>query len=163
MIPQTVRENVLPHVDRAISPLGLYAMYRLSYKEIVAEKLECSMDEVIHNLKDLGFQYHGISAAKLHPTVEKVDSCSYRLVPDEHPDTSARIVKEWEPEECQYHIHIFDMREFIHMFCHYELRHDIFAPSINLERTKKHYRPEYGENYLRGVYPDSISSMFVEE
>lgn len=160
MIPQTVRENVLPGIDRAISPTGLYTMYRLSYEEIVAEKLECSIDEVVHNLKDIGFQYHGISAAKLHPTVEKIDSGSYRYIPDEHPDVEARVTREWEPEECQYHIHIFDMREFVHMFCHYELRHDLFSPSINLERTKTHYRPVHDEDYIKGVTPGPIEEVF---
>jgi hypothetical protein len=154
---QSFRENILPVVDKVAHPLGLYSMYRLG----IAEKIGATSresDEVVEDIKSVGFEYNGLSAIKKHPARDILDSGSYRLVPDNHPEVrGARITEEFEPNECQYHLHLFEINNLVEYFIHYETRPDIFSPSFSKDRLETHYRPEYGQDYIKGAKPDELN------
>jgi hypothetical protein len=149
------RHKLLPALDKVADPLGLYTMYRLSNEERMGSK-RASLKRAEREVKDQGFKPTNISATKRHPIEDITDSGSYRKVANTHPSSESRIVNNWEPEECQYHLHLFDMGDKIEYLMHYELRPDLFSPSISLERLRTHYKPEWGEDYLMGVKPPSF-------
>lgn len=134
-------------------------MYRLHSREMFAKRRDYSVEETVEGLERLGYEYQGLSAIKKHPSRGILDRGSYRKVPDKHPDIDVRITREWEPEDCQYHIHIFDTGNCIHLTSHYELCPDFFSPDINLDRIYNHYRPVYGENYIEGATSHRIAEL----
>lgn len=163
--PQHVRREVSPRVDASARRfLGVYAAYQLLERERIGTTwAPRGRQDVIQHLLANGYEYNVLAAAKRHPDDGRIDIGSYRRVPEEHPDVDdyewgdAGIVEEWEPADCQYHVHLFDTdtADVVELFSHYELRPDLFNPDISPRRVRIHYSPTQHENYLYGV-ADSV-------
>ena len=130
---------------------GLYTAAQLRPRELVAVRQE-PLAETIAWLKDEGYRANPLAAAKYHPAPHTaVDHGSYRYVPTEHPDLDRKIVDEWEPNQCQYHVHVWPNTDGIEVYSHYEVRPDFLRPRPSLHRLRSHYRPEYGETFIMGL------------
>lgn len=152
---QSVREGLLPTVDSTLRKFGLYAAYRLDSNEyITTTETPLSLDEI-------GYEPNYLSALKYHPETRDSDNGSYRKVPDSHPYIDARITEDWDPVQCQYHVHVFETDEpdVVEVYSHYEVRPDIFSPQIDIGRLREHYRPERGETYLEGVVDPELEAI----
>lgn len=163
MLSQNKRVRYLPRIDSLARKVGFYAAYRIRDVEHVGTiHRNDGVDAVIEFVTRRGYEYNGLAALKWHPETDDSDRGSYRRIAEEHPelDGSPRIY-DWEPADCQYHVHLFegDEPEEIEVYSHYELRPDLFRPSISVERKRIHYRPEYGEEYIRGVACDAIHEL----
>ena len=132
-----------------IEPIGLYAAYTLNESEFVGTLQRRGRPGSIGLHLPDSYEYTFLSAVKTHPDGEQIEDGSYRKVATEHPDIDARITREFEPAECQYHVHTFGDE----VFSHYELRPDIVGT------MREHYRPEWGETYLLGVSCPEIDEL----
>lgn len=159
-----LRSELLVELDEAIpDETGLYTAYQLPERERVAI-VDSSPDALLEEIRQLGYTYNILSAAKFHPNSDKTSVGSYRRVPTEHPtlperDAMPRIVEEWEPSECQYHIHVFEHDKGASLFSHYELRPDFHLPSFSSTRLEKHYEPERQEEVLQGAVDPLLDSF----
>lgn len=166
MIPQPVRHNLFPKLDPLTRKLfDKYIAYQLDQREFIGV---IDAAGVRNRLNTYGYSYNGLAAAKRHPNDRaRIDHGSYRQIPDEHPDVSnyewggARIVDEWNPVQCQYHVHLFPVPDSaeVEIFGHYEVRPDLFRPSFSIQRKRVHYRPEWHEDYLLGIASDDIQNL----
>lgn len=153
---QRFRETALPAADRLASPWGFYAAYSIGDEQI-ARLSDVKTRWAICAMRTVGFKPVWLSALKYRSSARnRHDVASLRYVPDEHPTVDARIVDEWAPDECQYHLHLFDVDDALEVYSHYELRPDLLRPSPSIERLRTHYRPEYGEDYLKGLAPHDV-------
>jgi len=132
--------------------VGQYTKYTMDEEEFVAA-VTWDLDQLRSRLRDWGYEPQKLSAAKTHHTTGQPHDLSYRRVPEEHPELAEdrRVGQEYEPNECQYHVHAFVMDSEIEVYSHYEARPDFLWPRPSLERLDTHYRPDYGEDYLKGV------------
>lgn len=136
-----------------------YTAYKIDKHEHVG-RLDRPVDAVRSFLSEQGYGPQYLSAAKAHPSAktpfggDELHVLSYRRVPAEHPERWD--VTKWHPEQCQYHVHAFKHQDEIELYSHYELR-PLPVPvadeniSTAFQRADKHYRPDYGKEYLRGV------------
>lgn len=146
-------------IDPLVRPFDLYTAYPLSEKERIGTTPTGpkGVDRARRRLRDRGYEPQYLSAAKRHPRTGQLHDLSFRRVPHEHPfeilkpDAEAFAIQSWRPAECQYHVHVFDLGDVLDWFSHYELRPDFFKPDLDVVRLTTHYRPRYGEEYLRGV------------
>lgn len=125
--------------------LSLYTAYPLDRSEYVAT-VTGEIDALRTRLRAAGYTPQRLSAAKRHPETGRLHLLSMRRVPDEHPaDAYGAAVASYPPQSCQYHLHAFPspVHGQFDVFAHYELR-----PLIH---PIEHYRPTYGDTYLRGV------------
>lgn len=162
-VQQKVRSKVLPRIDKySREYLGLYTAYQVTMDEFVFESGE-STEKVARGVREIGYEYNSLSATKKHPDTEKVDSGSFRRVPQEHPDSlssKSRLFQEWDAEDCQYHIHIFESdNSGSEIFCHYELRPDLYRPNFSINRIRTHYRPEWNETYFPNIHDDRVENL----
>lgn len=157
--------------DPVVRPYNLYTAYPLTRAEHIGT-VAGSVDELREFLVDAGYGPQYLSAAKAHPdasqpwTSSDLHDLSYRRVPAEHPPATIhdgemlRIAREFRPAECQYHVHAFGRGGVLECYSHYEVRPDFLRPSISIRRLQTHYRPEYAQDYLRGVtdleLPDAL-------
>lgn len=161
LAPRHARRVVSPRVDGlAREHLGLYSSYGLRRMEHVGTRWSPrGRQDAVEHLLEHGYEYNVLAAAKRHPEDGRIDDGSYRKVPAEHPDLTdydrggASIVDEWDPADCQYHVHLFDTGSegVVELYSHYELRPDLFEPSVSPTRVRSHYRPSQHETYLFGV------------
>lgn len=166
--PRHVRRHVSPRVDaHTREHLGVYVAYQIHESEKVGTpRSPGGRHDVVRFLRARGYEYNPLAAAKHHPVDGRVDDGSYRRVPEEHPDVAdyeggdARIVDAWAPEDCQYHVHLFDAGEgAVELYSHYELRPDLFEPAVSPRRVRTHYRPDHHETYLFGVADDAVREL----
>jgi hypothetical protein len=144
-----------PELLKAIDPLarkvGLYTSYQLSQKEYVG-----LFEAPISELKAAGYEHPptfagiGLEAAKQHPLNQSVHDVSLRKVDPNNP-------------RMQYHIHIWDYRPK-ELYSHYEFRPDLKVLagetlSEAIERLRTHYRPEWGESYIRGKADQTVRGL----
>lgn len=131
---------------------GYYTAYSLSSPEYVGT-LKQSIPETHNYLKHNAYQPQRLSAAKRHPDHGRLHDLSLRYIPSTHPDGAlgTPLAQEFDPEECQFHVHIFRTAEGVDVFSHYESRPDLMRPNISRKRLRTHYRPTWDETYLRGI------------
>lgn len=146
------------HLDSVARLFGGYTAYTLSREEYIGSVyLPGGARDAYTFLTKNGYEPQYLSAAKRHPETGALHELSMRNVPERHPpatvtdDWMADIAFHYNPSECQYHVHVFEHDGIVEYFSHYELRPDVFGPSFSVGRLREHYRPEYGETYLRGV------------
>lgn len=155
-LSQRLRETLLLPADRLLRPAGLYAAYSIGDEQI-ASLPDVEPRWAICAMRTVGFEPAWLAALKYRSTARRHhDVASLRYVPEEHPAVDARIVDEWAPEECQYHLHLFDVDGVLEVYSHYEVRPDLLRPSPSIERLRTHYRPEYGEDYVKGLAPREV-------
>lgn len=151
-------------VDPIARQYNLYSAYRIGWDEYVGSVDEMDTETARWWLRDRGYRPQYLSAAKARPDAERpwepheLHSLSYRRVPDEHPPGAEKsaLGTVWSPNQCQYHVHVFETGGGMAFFSHYELRPDLFRPlPLNIKRLHTHYRPGPGE-YLEGVTDLSV-------
>jgi len=149
-----------PELLKAIDPLarkvGLYTSYELSEMEFVGHADGWNIKEI---LKQNGYEKPPtflsvqLQAAKLHPKHNVVHDWSFRKVDPEN-------------ERKQYHIHAWDVPSVqkAELASHYEFRPDLkvlegetLADAI--ERLRTHYRPSWGESYIRGKADQTVRGL----
>lgn len=128
-----LRRAVLPALDRLL-PGSLYAAYTLGSGEHVAT-VEAAPAAVAAELRRRGYELSTLSALKYHWATGRPDAGSLRRVDPRDPD--------W-----QWHVHLFETAAGTAVASHYELRPDPGLAALG--RMYRHYRPRYGETYLRG-------------
>jgi hypothetical protein len=153
MRPGRLHARLLSALDPYARRVGLYTAYRLTEPERLGAVAEPGgVAGVARRLRDRGYGPQWLAAAKRHPAdADRVAVGSYRRVPARHPDVDARLVDDWRPVDCQFHVHPFPDGDGVDLYGHYELRPDLLAPRADPARLRTHYRPTWGETYLRGV------------
>lgn len=153
---QRFRETLLPAADRLVRPLGFYTAYSIGDEQL-ARLDDVDAQIALLSFKIAGFEETWLAALKYRSTARRShDYASLRYVPEEHPAVDARIVDEWEPAECQYHVHLFVVDGALEVYSHYEVRPDLLRPSPSIDRLRTHYRPVYGEDYVKGLAPRDV-------
>lgn len=132
----------------ALDPLarayGYYMAYTIGHDEYVGALGDgYTLRDARKYLRQNDYEPQYLSAAKRLPVTGELHDLSYRRVPTAHPD-------EWSdprfaPEECQYHVHVWQSDGGPLFFSHYETRPDRVGTAV------EHYRPTPGRTYLRGV------------
>lgn len=146
-------------VDPIVRPYNLYTAYELSEAEYIGSATG-QLPGPRGFLQRNGYEPQYLSAAKRHPETGQLHELSYRRIPDAHPPPVIPTpLLEWEPSDCQYHVHVFERNPLVFdFFSHYELKPDLLP--FDLERLETHYGPRYGKDYLRGVtdltIPDAL-------
>lgn len=146
----------------ALDPIArrynLYTAYRVEWPEHVGTVDGMDVETARWFLDDVGYVPQFLSAAKAWPESEQpwsnddLHDLSYRRVPERHPSEAYDTELEYWPSGlCQYHVHVFVRDGVAYFFSHYELRPDFLRPYPSIPRLREHYRPTYGETYLRGV------------
>lgn len=132
----------------ALDPLArrynLYTAYTIGNSEFVGT-MDGTVADAREQLRANGYTPQYLSAAKRLPGTGQLHDLSYRHVPETHP--SAWTDDRFAPSECQYHVHAFATDDAVRLFSHYEVRPDTWRPLA----LRTHYRPAYGQTYLRGV------------
>lgn len=131
-----LRRAVLPALDRLL-PESLYAAYTLTPVEHVAT-VEASPAALATELRCRGYELSTLSALKYHWETGRPAAGSLRRVDHRTPD--------W-----QWHVHLFEIAGGTAVTSHYELRPDPSPSAAALRRMYWHYRPRYGETYIRGA------------
>ena len=155
--------HALAAIDPVVEALtGKYTAYQLAESEYV-RTINDSLENVTVLLKKSDYERNALAAAKYHHEPHKaLDHGSYRRVPQNHPDAlenqeqPAEIVNHYEPEECQYHVHLWPTADGVELYSHYEVRPDLWpvadeSPLEAYQRAREHYDPTAGETYVRGV------------
>lgn len=149
-------------VDPLVRPV-LYTAYRISHDEYVdAMERQFTIRDARDWLQQNAYEPQYLSAAKYLPGPDRrPHELSYRRVPGEHPpEVEGTALEGWRPEQCQYHVHVFNSDDSGPLFfSHYEVRPDFFEPRFNVARLHAHYRPTWDRpqvdrsewSYLRGV------------
>jgi len=134
-------------------PWTLYTAYPLTTAEYVGRYPDDRLSRAVSRLRDAGYTANPLAAAKYHPAPHRaVDHGSYRRVPDAHPEgIDARITREYAPNQCHYHCHLWPVTDGVEVYSHYEVRPDILRGDFDPWRMAEHYRPELNETYLPGV------------
>lgn len=129
-----------------------YTAYTIRDSERIGVKQE-DLSETREYLRTQGYEPQILSAAKMHPETAQPHDLSYRRVPDSHPPgASDKLIEEkFSPRECQFHVHAFSVDGQMHLFSHYEARPDLWSPTVDISRLQTHYRPDYGQEYIRGI------------
>lgn len=142
-------------VDPLARRLGYYTAYPLGQAEHVgALGNGFTLADARTCLRQNAYEPQALSAAKRHPQTDALHDLSYRRVPTRHPPEAlgSTLEARYAPRECQYHTHVWQTDNGGPVFySHYEARPDLFRPAVDVGRLRTHYRPEYGETYLRGV------------
>lgn len=154
--------HVLAAVDPLAKSVGKFTSYQLDPYEKVGEEYFHDVADAADYLRRQGYERNALAAAKQHPAPHSaLDHGSYRRVPDDHPfpDTPGngipRIVREYDPVQCQYHVHLWPVADGIEFFSHYEVRPDLRPVGDEsltdaYRRAREHYRPDE-ETYIRGI------------
>ena len=155
-----IRVKSLYKLDKYADKIGMYTSYRIREDEKVGST-DKNLTDLIREIRNIGYEYNSISAAKQHSETGKLECGSFRHVPEEHPrledpDYKPDIIQNWNPNESQFHIHLFKIEDSVQITSHYELRPDPITPKFSLERIKTHYRPEWNETYLPRVCEPEI-------
>ena len=160
MLTQTQREKWLPTIDKYAQKIGQYAAYRLSQDEYIGT-MEHS-DQAEETIKAQGYEYSGLAALKYHPVTGKADNGSYRKVLTDYPVwlSKSSPLRDFDPNELQYHVHLWEREYGVEVFSHFEVVPDLSTPKPSLKRNKTHYRPTHGETYLRGKSCKEIEELF---
>lgn len=158
-----LRSRLLYKIDWGADKIGMYTSYEVQANELVGST-DRDIKDVITRLREIGYKYNSISAAKQHAESGNLETASFRSVPEEHPDLNqeTQITSNWRPIDCQYHVHLFEVDDRVEITSHYELRPDILNPEFSSDRLRTHYRPEWGESYIPGVYEPSVENIIKD-
>lgn len=157
-----LRAKTLYKLDNYADKIGMYTSYRIHDNETVGSTNR-TVEEIIDELRKIGYEYNSISAAKQHSKSGRIETGSFRHVPEEHPKLDEpQIINNWKPTECQYHVHLFSINGTVELTSHYEVRPDILSPNLSKSRLRTHYRPKWNETYLPGIHEESVRGI-VEE
>ena len=157
MIKHKLRKTSARHLDRFLP----YTSYEIGEKEYLG-KYSGSLEEAIKVLADNGYHYQLFAATKV--LNGELDDGSYARIPEKQPEI-AENTGLTDHRECQYHVHLFENRENVEMYGHYEVHPYPHIPEWDLTRAyPRHYRPTWdreSENkedwtYLRGVVDPRI-------
>jgi len=147
-----MKPELLKAIDPYVRKIGLYTSYELSEKEFVGLVDLTDIDSLYeHGYEEAPtFAGIGLEAAKIHPISETVHDLSLRKI---DPENNRK----------QYHIHIW-MYDPAEIWAHHELRPDIRpvgGESLRemYQRLRTHYRPTYGENYIKGKADESVREL----
>lgn len=142
----------MARTDPVARRFGLYTAYPLPPTEFVGSKTAESSEQFLRErLRASGYHHQWLAATKSHPETGDMQDIGCRKVPGSHPDIDTRLTRNWAPNQCQFHVHLWHYGGRVEVFSHYELRPDFFSPTFNRERLREHYRPTWGETYLPGV------------
>lgn len=147
-------------LDDVARRFGFYTAYELDSDEWVGT---VEGMHVAERLRQRGYEASpsvaGITleAAKLHPDTGNVHDVSLRKVDPDNPRK-------------QYHIHMWRdstpqaIRLSGEIFSHYEFRPDFERVGDEsygdmIERLRTHYRPEWGETYIRGKASPVVTEL----
>lgn len=141
----SVFAQFLAALDPVARRFGVYTAYRLSAKEYLGAVLfPLELRDARDYLRANDYEPHALAATKRHPETGQLHDLSYRRVPTEHPDAVENsAIADYDPQDCQYHVHCWVTKRGVEFFSHYELR--------PLKAPFEHYRPRYGSTYHRGV------------
>ena len=147
-------KDLLVRLDPYLRKVNLYSAYTLSEDEFIGNAKTVTDDYyIVYELKERGYEELSLlEAAKKHPETGEVHHDSFRRVDPESP--------RW-----QWHIHLWGTDgAYAEVYSHYELRPDfrlIGDESVSeaIERLRTHYRPNHGEEYLRGVACDDVKAL----
>lgn len=148
-------------LDNVARKFGFYTAYELDSEEYVGTVQGMW---TVQRLMQRGYEkpptFAGVSlqAAKLHPDSGDVHDISLRKVDPDNPR------KQW-------HIHLYHTgptmfveHEELEIFSHYEFRPDFQRVGDEsygdmIERLRTHYRPEWGETYIRGKASPVVTEL----
>ena len=147
-------KKLLVKADPIARRFGFYTAYEIPEKEYVGSAwFPLGVHDVRKYLLNNGYEeLKLLEAAKFHPKTGDVHTYSARKVDSEIP--------RW-----QYHAHVWNRDgDNIEVFSHYELRPDlrrINGESWNqmYDRLREHYRPDWGETYIRGKACDDVGAL----
>ena len=154
-------KDLLVRLDPIAREFGFYTSYELSEHEFMGEVKTIDDDNYnylkYHLPTNAGYEKPPkaigvpLEAAKIHPTWGEVHDYSLRKVDQESP--------RW-----QYHVHVWEREKWSEIFSHYELRPDfrrINGESWNkmYDRLREHYRPDWGETYIRGKACGDVEAL----
>lgn len=154
-------KDLLVKLDPIARKLGFYSAYELSSEEYLGE-IKTIDDDGYGYLKyaltsEMGYEKSPklmgirLEAAKISPHWATVHDYSYRKVDPENP--------RW-----QWHIHVWENSAHSEIYSHYEYRPDVTlidgeSVSEAIERLRTHYRPSWGEDYLKGEMCDDVKKL----
>lgn len=146
-------------LDDVARRVGFYTAYELDSEEWVGIVLGMDIES---RLRQRGYEASpsiaGITleAAKLHPDTGTVHDVSLRKVDPDKPR------KQW-------HVHLYMEPDNTYgtvteAFSHYEFRPDFTRVGDEsygdmIERLRTHYRPEWGETYIRGKASPVVTEL----
>jgi hypothetical protein len=157
-VRSTIRPMKFSGLAKALNPLanrfGFYTAYQLSTKEFIGI---AKWDGLATRLEEIGYEPPPrigcipLSAAKTHPVTGATHNLTMRKL---DPQDNTR----------QYHVHAFRMDTVAAIASHYELRPDLMrlpeeSSQERKERLETHYRPIWGEDYLRGEKCEDIQQV----
>lgn len=150
-----LQTKLMAAIDPIARRLGYYTAYELDTQERVGFVNQDPITTRESLLMD-GYEFSptiagvNLEAAKLHPNTGEVHEVSLRKV---DPDD----------ERKQYHVHLWGDRS-TSIFSHHEYRPDVCVLDTESmteakERLETHYRPEWGETYIRGKACEVVEGM----
>lgn len=149
--------GLMARIDPMARRVGLYTAYPLPPAELIASEPTEAVSTFLHErLTPAGYHTQWLAATKYHPETGEIQDASCRRVPDTHPDIDSRLTRNWSPDQCQFHVHLWNVGDRVEVFSHYELRPDVFRPTIDIGRLREHYRPAWGATYLPGVSDEEV-------
>lgn len=149
----------LTAVDALSGPLP-YTAYDVGETEYLGT-YDGSLSAFIADITERGYHYQLFAARKRHEDHGVKDSGSYARIASEHPqEATETALAELPPRECQYHVHPIVIDDTAEVYGHYEIHPYPWEPHWDLTRPwPRHYRPTYGETYLKGVRDDRLNDI----
>ena len=151
----TTQTKVMAAVDPIARRLGYYTAYELDKLEYIGYREDVATgtrNELLNNGYERSPTIAGIrlQAAKKHPETGEIHEYSLRKV---DPNDNRR----------QYHVHLWG-GGVTSIYSHHEFRPDLRVlegESLEdaKERLQTHYRPEWGETYIRGKACEVVESL----
>lgn len=171
-----MNKELLVKLNPVARMFGGYTTYELDEEELIndfgifeADILELASYE--KSPKVFGIR---AEAVKEHPSVDGLyHHIARRRVPEKHPDIAHKTkLGKYDPWQCQYHVHVFEVDGRFELYSHYELRPDFEilegeTLSEALHRLNVHRNPTWDREhrdpetwtYLRGVVDPQIEVL----
>ena len=149
--------QVLKWINPLANLFGFYTAYTLTVPEFIGVT---QSDNLRETLLRQGYEpppklwIIPLSAAKTHPVTGDIHAWTLRQIDSDSP-------------RHQYHIHVFTTDTGLSVASHYELRPDLKriageTHKERMDRLRTHYRPVWGDEYIRGKAPDSLTSELYQ-
>lgn len=143
-----------------------YTSYEVGEEEFIGE-FDGTVDQCVDFLKSKGYSYQMLAATK--KLDGEIDSASFSRIPKRHP-IEAKGTALWDisPKECQYHVHLFERGDTVHLYGHYEVHPYPHKPTWDISRMyPRHYRPTWDKDsnpkeewtYLRGLKDNRLEDV----
>jgi hypothetical protein len=134
-----------------------YTSYDIGESEYLGS-FDGTLNEFIETVESCGYHYQLFAARKKKNNAK--DDGSYARIPNKHPsaveDTSLEGL---DSQACQYHVHPFVTEDGIDVYGHYEIHPYPWKPTNDITRPIRHYKPTYGDTYLKGVVDDRLTDI----